>query len=305
MRLEYEFTSFGEVAVKGYKWIKDTEPNYLLIISHGMAEVIDRYEEFAEFLLENNIFVYGHSHRGHGKTALSVNELGYIGENGWMKMKEDLRAVVEMAKYEYPDVPTVLLGHSMGSFLARDFILDYSYMLDGIILSGTGFLSKLELYFARRFSGLELARLGPYKPSKKLNDLSFGKYNKKIKNPNTEFDWLSRDKGIVEKYIESEYCGAIHPASFYDELSSNLYRIFYTDIFKNIKENLPMLVFSGDQDPVGKYGRAVKKTASYYKAQGFLVTLKLYSGGRHEMLNEINRYEVYSDILAWIYKLKK
>ncbi|MBF4694896.1 alpha/beta fold hydrolase [Fusibacter ferrireducens] len=303
MRYEFEFDSFEDAIVKGYKWIEDKTPLQIVVLSHGMAETIERYDAFANFLLENDVFVYGHSHRGHGKTAGSLERLGHLGDNGWFKMKEDLRRVVEMAKTEYSDVPIILLGHSMGSFLARDFILDYSYLLDGVILSGTGYMNHFKLKIAQFLAEREGLKIGTHQKSTFMNRMSFGTYNKKIKDHKTDFDWLSRDEKQVQKYINDPYCGEIHPASFFIEFLNNMQRILYTDVFKNQKNNLPMLIFSGVCDPVGEYGKGVKKTYAYYKKNGFLTTLKLYPDGRHEMLNEINREAVYKDILEWLQSL--
>jgi len=300
LRQSYEFDSFGELSIKGYKWTDSGEPTAILVISHGMAETIERYDAFAGFLVENGIFVYGHSHRGHGQTAESMEHLGYLGENGWFKMKEDLRRVVEMARTEYSEIPIFLLGHSMGSFLARDFLLDYSYLISGVILSGTGYFSKFELNLGKFLAQSEVNRKGIYYKSDRMTKISFGTYNKKIKGSQTDFDWLSRDAEVVKEYIEDPYCGQTHPASFYLEFMTNLYRILYTDLFKNLKDNLRMYIISGDSDPVGQYGKGVRKTARYYRDNGFDVSMKLYEGGRHEMLNELNRKEVFEDILNWI-----
>lgn len=300
MRYEFEFNSFGDAVIKGYKWIDEGNPSGILVISHGMAETIERYDAFANYMLDHGIFVFGHAHRGHGKTAGSVENLGYLGENGWFKMKEDLRRVIELVRDDYPDAPLILMGHSMGSFLVRDFILDYTYLVSGVILSGTGYPSKLELGLAKWLADREYKKSKVDEKSVLLNRVSFGTYNKKIKSPATAFDWLSRDPAEVNKYIADPYCGEIHPTSFYIEFTGNLQRILYTDVFKNQKNGLPMLIFSGDADPVGNYSKGVKKTNDYYKENGFNTTLKLYSKGRHEMLNEINKKDVYEDIFKWI-----
>ena len=305
LRYEFEFNSFEDATIKGYKWIDDKTPLQIVVLSHGMAETIERYDAFANFLLDNDIFVYGHAHRGHGKTAGSVDKLGHLGDNGWFKMKEDLRRVVEMAKTDYPDTAIVLLGHSMGSFLARDFILDYSYLLDGVILSGTGYMNQIKLKLAQFLAKREGLKIGVDQKSIFLNRMSFGTYNKKIKDHKTEFDWLTRDEIQVRKYIDNPYCGEIHPASFFIEFLTNMQRVLYTDIFKNQKNHLPMLIFSGECDPVGEYGKGVRKTNAYYRANGFVTTMKLYPEGRHEMLNEINKESVYNDILIWLQSLEK
>lgn len=300
MKSQFEFDSFNEVQVKGYCWSNpETKPRGILILSHGMAESILRYDQFAEFLVKSNIFVYGHSHRGHFETAGSQERLGYLGENGWSKMVSDLNQVVEMAKNAYPGVPVYLMGHSMGSFVTRDYLIEHSTSLDGVILSGTGYPAKFELSAGAAVAKMELFFKREDKPSKLLNSMSFGSYNKKIDPLYTEFDWLSRDKAMVQAYIDSPWCGQLHPTSFFADMASNLVRILYQPTFKTLKP-LPMLVMSGDCDPVGQYGKGVIKTADYYKNLNFKVTTTLYKDGRHEMLNELNREAVAQDILDWL-----
>ncbi len=300
MREPIEHDSYGELKIKGYKWFNEEQPKCIVIISHGMAETIERYDAFANVLLSHNIAVYGHSHRGHGQTAGDVSQLGILGDNGWMKMKEDLRRLVSMAKGDYPATPIVVLGHSMGSFLLRDFLLDYSMMIDGAIISGTGFMNKGLLTAAKTLAAIECKFKGTRHPSAMMDKLSFGKYNKRIDNPTTPFDWLSRDAQQVKAYMDNPYCGQLHSSGFYSDFLENLKRILYQAEFENKKESMPLFIFSGDADPVGDYGVGVKKAFEYYQKLGFKATLKLYPNGRHEMLNESNRDEVYSDVINWI-----
>lgn len=299
MRHTFSKDSFGEFTLKGYKWFNESIPKAIFVISHGMAETIERYDEFANYLVQNDIFVYGHSHRGHGLTAGNLVNLGIIGDNGWMKMKEDFRRTLEFAKLDYPDVPVVVFGHSMGSFLVRDFLLDYSYQIDAVILSGTGFQPKAVLSSGKLIAGIESKLLGSRHRSKLIDKMSFGSYNKKIENPKTPFDWLSCDEDQVKKYINDPYCGEIHTSGFYYELFENLIRIFYYPELSNEKSNLPMFLMSGATDPVGDYGKGVIKSEKIYRQNGFKTTMKLYPEGRHEMLNETNRFEVYQDIINW------
>lgn len=302
----YVLDSFGELSIHGYKWTPDnpdTPVKAALLISHGMAETIERYERFASYLCEAGIAVYGHSHRGHGKTAGSVDNLGVLGDKGWLKMKSDLKQALDLLKADYPNVPTVILGHSMGSFLLRDFLLDYSADLDGAIISGTGFMAKPLIKLGATVSGWVVSAKGPRFRSKFIDRLSFGNFNKRIKPQLTAFDWLSRDRDEVEKYIEDPYCGAMHSASFFNDFLSNMCRVLYQPTFVNKKEQLSLFIFSGSEDPVGEYGKGVLKTKSYYETNGFKVNYQLYDGGRHEMLNETNRDEVFHDVLKFVESL--
>lgn len=302
MKVAFELDSYGELKLKGYKWMTQEPVKGILILSHGMAEHIDRYDDFATFLNSHGFHVYGHSHRGHGKTAGSIAQLGILGENGWMKAKEDLRRVVQMGIEDCPHCPIFVLGHSMGSFLLRDFLLDYSDVIEGAILSGTGFAPKWKLKLGKNIAAVQSKIKGTKHPSKLVDRLTFSSYNKAIKSPKTEFDWLSRDDEKVRAYIDDVYCGQVHSAGFFYDFSSNLLRILYAPVFENKKTQLPIFIFSGDEDPVGDYGKGVVKSKKYYESEGFHTSLKLYPGGRHEMLNEINRDEVYNDVLNWLTK---
>jgi len=291
--------SFEEIELSGYIWQQETEnqPKGIVIIAHGMAETIERYEAFAEHLSESGYVVYGINQRGHG---LNAEMLGYLGDDGWYKMKEDLKHVVDLAKTSYLGKPVFIFGHSMGSFLTRDFLLDYSYLINGAILSGTGFYSKPELKLGQWLSKRDVLKFGDRHISKFIDNIAFGKNNKKIKEPNTPFDWLSRDSDQVAAYIADPLCGQIHPSSFFYLFFSALERILYSSTFSNFETKRPLFLISGDMDPVGNYGKGVKKSALRYKAIGFDTQVKLYKEGRHEMLNEINRRDVFEDIITWL-----
>lgn len=299
MKNPFSIQSFEELEINGYVWqqLSDDLLKGVVVIAHGMAERIERYDTFAQYLADNGYVVYGVNQRGHGpKSEL----LGYLGEDGWYKMKEDLKQVVELAKSLHIGKPMFLLGHSMGSFLTRDFLLDYSYLLDGVILSGTGFYPKLQLKLGQWLSKRDVDKHGDRHISNFIDKMAFGKNNKKIKDAKTPFDWLSRDRDIVDAYLADPLCGKVHPSSFFYHFFTALERILYNSEFSNFKAQLPLLILSGDMDPVGTYGKGVEKSAETYKSLGFDTQVKLYKEGRHEMLNETNRSEVFGDIVAWL-----
>lgn len=299
MKTEIQLSSFGELVLNGYKWSPDDDRDLLgtVVIAHGMAEVIERYDDFAEYLNHNGFVVFGVNQRGHGpKTEV----YGYLGDNGWEKLVEDYRHLVEYAKNEYSEIPLFVFGHSMGSFVVRHFLRDYSYLIQGVILSGTGHFSKPVLKFGNWLSARDVAKKGDKHPSVLIDKIVFGKNNKKIKTPLTAFDWLSRDVEQVNQYIKNPHCGNIHPSSFFQQFFMGLENILYNPQVANFKENCPMLLISGDADPVGNYGNGVKAAMHDYKSNGFSVQMKLYASGRHEMLNEINRGDVYEDIVNWL-----
>jgi alpha-beta hydrolase superfamily lysophospholipase len=299
MRKPFSIHSFGELELSGYIWqrMPDDQLKGAVVLAHGMAETIERYDIFAEVLSENGYVVYGINQRGHGPNA---EMLGYLGDDGWYKMKEDLKQVIEIVKSKHTGKSVFLLGHSMGSFLARDFLLDYSYLVDGVILSGTGFYSKLELKLGQWLSRHDIDKHGDRHISSFIDKIAFGKNNKKIKEVHTSFDWLSRDPNLVSAYVADPLCGQIHPSSFFHQFFSALEHILYEGTYSNFRPKLPLLLLSGDMDPVGGYGKGVVKSNDHYKSAGFDTQMKLYKDGRHEMLNEINRKEVFKDIVAWL-----
>ncbi len=281
------------------KWYNEIEhPRAIVQISHGMAEHIGRYTPFARYLTAHNIFVYGHDHRGHGKTSDTQGILGFFSErDGFVKTAEDIHMVTAKIRREYPDVPLILFGHSMGSFLARKFIQTYSNEIDGLILSGTGYYHTAVTCF-----GKIIARtLPPKKRSKLMNTLAFGSYNRKFRPRQTDFDWLSSDQDAVRKYIDDPYAGFLPTARFFYDLMSGLREIHCPDKNKHIRKDLPMFIMSGDNDPVGNYGKGVWKTAHLYDKAGIKqIATMLFENSRHELLNEKNKTEVYHMVHMWI-----
>lgn len=281
------------------KWYTDNEkPKAIVQLSHGMVEHINRYDAFAEYLLGQNIFVYGNDHRGHGNTGKEQGLLGYFAEeDGFAKTTEDLYMITNQIKSDHPATPVFLFGHSMGSFLARNYLQNYSREIDGIIISGTGYFPALQSHAGKLLANL----LPPKEESKLMNALAFGKYNKKIKPKNTAFDWLSSDEKVIQTYMEDPHAGFIPTARFFYDLMDGLITMNDPKQNRSIRKNIPMLLISGDADPVGNYAKGIWKTAHLYEKSGLeKITTMLFSEGRHELLNESNKEEVYSAIYRWI-----
>ena len=282
------------------KWTDEDTPRAVVQISHGMAEHIGRYHDFAAFLAENKIYVYGNDHRGDGKTETRPEDHGYFGDGkDFTTVVEDMKVLTDIIKSDYPDAPVFLFGHSMGSFLSRFYIQKFGGEVSGVIFSGTGghpgFLGKIGAKLAAR----EVKKHGRRTPSLKLNNLTFGRFNRSVKLVRTEFDWLSRDEEEVDKYINDPLCGGVFTAGFFEDFISALNRLYDND--DHIPKDLPVLFLSGDRDPVGKFTRGVLENIRQLKTAGLKdVSFKFYPGARHEILNEINRDEVYQDILYWI-----
>jgi alpha-beta hydrolase superfamily lysophospholipase len=287
-----------------YEWApaENSSVKAIVQIAHGMAEHAQRYDRFASFLVKNGFAVFANDHRGHGKTAGSQEEIGYK-EDGdfWGKAVADMRSLQELAKAQYPGRPYFLFGHSMGSFLSRNFIAKFGNELNGAILSGTGgdpgFLGKIGLLIAK----IESFFKGRKKPSPLLDTLSFGQFNREFKPNRTGHDWLSKDEKEVDKYVADPTCGTVFTTGFFIDLLRGINLINKKETFQNTPKQLPIYLFAGALDPVGDKGKGVEEVFKKYKEAGIQnVSCKLYEIGRHEMLNETNRDEVYDDILKWL-----
>lgn len=287
------------------RWLPAGSPRGVVQIAHGMAEHSGRYERFATALTDAGLAVYAQDHRGHKGTAGTHENEGHLADrDGFTVLVDDLATITELIREEFPGLPIVLFGHSMGSFLARAYAAKHADTADGLaglILSGTaGDPGPLGIVGAA-LAGLQGRLRGRRHRSGLMNMLSFGQYNAAFKPTRTEFDWLSRDPAEVDTYIADEWCGNLFTAGFWADLLPGIREINGDALVARVPKDLPVLVFSGDQDPVGANGKGVTAVAEQYRRAGLHdVTLTLYPGGRHEMLNETNRDEVTADVLAWI-----
>ncbi|MDO5602678.1 MAG: alpha/beta hydrolase [Oscillospiraceae bacterium] len=280
---------------------EETAPKAVVQLSHGMCEYIGRYEAFIEFLVEEGFAVCGNDHLGHGETSGTQGIDGYFAkENGAECVIQDLRSVTKLAQQRWPGLSIFLLGHSMGSFLARKYAAEDAEALAGLILSGTGGPNPAA------GPGMALTRLfsvfkGDTYRSAFINKLAFGAYLKRIDQPDTPYDWITRDKEIVKKYAADPKCTFVFTLNGFHEMMKTLKEVNRKDWGARLPKELPVLLFSGTGDPVGQYGEGVRTVYENLKRGGVKdVTLKLYPDGRHEMLNEINRQEVYQDVCGWL-----
>ncbi|NLP34459.1 MAG: alpha/beta hydrolase [Clostridiales bacterium] len=281
----------------------DIEPKASLLILHGMAEHKKRYYPFAEYLTEKGIDVYIYNHRGHG-TDKKIRDLGFFAaENGHQLVIEDAITVSKHIKRNNRCNRFLLMGHSMGSLIARNVIQTYDEY-DGVILSGTSFPANFLTTAGLLISSILTIIKGPKHISPFLNKLIFG--NKKYTDltDRTIFDWLSRSHTSVGAYIHDPYCGFICTSSFYRDLLKLVRNASIKKRIQKTNNNLPIFIISGDKDPVGGYGKDIKNYLSILnKLQFTNVSSKLYPDCRHELINEINKEEVYNDILQWIDKV--
>jgi len=287
-----------------YRWLPAAKSKIkaAVQIAHGMAEHAARYERFAKKLTAAGYAVYANDHRGHGKTAGSLENVGYLAdERGWEKVVDDMYVLTGIIKKENKKVPVFLFGHSMGSFLSRQYAMLHGGELKGLILSGTGgdpgLLGKIGLLVAKR----EAAKKGRRAKSPLLDKLSFGAFNKAFRPNRTNFDWLSRDNAEVDKYVADPFCGEVFTSGFFCDMLGGLAFINNKNNIRNIPRDLPVYLFSGSLDPVGAQTKGVLQVYNSCVNAGIKdVTYKFYRDGRHEMLNETNRDEVFADVIAWL-----
>lgn len=267
-------------------------------INHGMAEHAQRYNDFAVQLVEAGFAVLAHNHRGHGSTAFA--QLGCLRVNeSWQTILSDIDTVRDAicGKQAY-----YLFGHSMGSFIVQAYLTQTKRMVDGVILSASNLQSRSLSRVGKWVASFEKMRLGEQSSSALLQFLSFGSFNKAFSPARTEFDWLSRDQGQVDKYIADPLCGFACSTGFWYEFLQSLVKLFGKNTLKNVQANLPMLLIGGTADPVGMMGQGMPKLAMAYREAGQAhLTLTLYDAARHEILHEMNHQQVKQDIISWLY----
>ncbi|AOZ92117.1 alpha/beta hydrolase [Paenibacillus crassostreae] len=290
-----------------YEWLPEISIPIkgLVQIVHGMAETADRYTRVASALCNAGYAVYAHDQRGHGKTAKCMKDLGDCGEDAFNGMTNDIIEVTTYLQKKYPSMTHYLFGHSMGSFLTQRIIEQHAEAYSGFILSGTNG-PRSNLGIAKNIAQVLLKFQGASHHSLLLNAIVFGRYNRRISPVRTPFDWLSRDEAEVDKYIQDPYCGEVCTTGFFRDFFGLLKDIQHPSGYHNITKNKPIYLFAGDMDPVGSYGKGVTQLHKIYHDLGVVdLECRLYPGGRHEMLNEINRDEVTTDLLDWIEKHTK
>ena len=299
----FTFKGKGDLKIFVYKWMPDEEMQVkgVVQLAHGMAETAARYENFANNLTNDGFIVYANDHRGHGKTAGKIDGLGELGNDGFNSMVEDMHTLNDIIKEDNMTLPIFLFGHSMGSFLTQRYICLYGSELKGAILTGTCGNQGFIVDIGRIVTKEGIIRRGRGSKSINLNKLIFGANNNSFKPSRTYFDWLSRDNKEVDKFIDDPYCGAIFTTGFFYDFLSGIKSAADETEIKNIPSDLPIYIFGGDKDPVGKNGKGVLKLVETYKKHGIIdLTYKLYKDGRHEMLHETNKEEVIENIIKWL-----
>jgi len=298
----YYESSTGKNQIHARICTPDGVPRGIVQIAHGIAEHINRYEDFMRFLAENGFVAVGNDHLGHGKSIARLEEQGIFAEkDGWNYVVEDMKKLREQVKEQFPNLPYVFFGHSMGSFLTRTFLILHPDLYDAAILSGTGHQAAALVNGGFLAAELMTKLKGPRSSGQALNDMAFGSYCKRIENPRTPFDWLSRDSETVDKYIADPLCGFVCKTSLYRDMMGGLKFLTSQKNINKMNKDAPIYFMSGAEDPVGDYGAGVETAYKAFCRAGLKdVMIRLYPGGRHEMLNELNRDDVMQDILNWL-----
>lgn len=303
---EYHIPATGGKKLFAHTYLPDGKsPKAVVIIIHGMLEHSGRYKRFANKLTENEFAVITYDLRAHGKT--DPDQLGIIDyDDGFHHMVSDIQFVKNEVLSNFPDLPVIIFAHSMGTFLTQRYMQLYDYEPAGIIYSGSNGKPPSLIYGGLILSKLLSKIKDPEFKSRLIHKMSFEPFNAKFKPNRTDQDWLSRDAEEVDRYISDPYCGFIPSVAFYNQLFSGLMTLTAHKPFAGKNPNIPILIVSGDHDPVSDMGKGIKRLQKQLKDSGANnLTVNLYPGARHELLNEINRDEVMDDVVEWIERILK
>jgi alpha-beta hydrolase superfamily lysophospholipase len=281
-------------------WVVD-KPKAIVQILHGMAEHGGRYARLAQALATAGYSTYAHDHRGHGLSIPEGSPPGHKADSdGWNRIVEDAHGVNREIAKRHPGVPIIILGHSMGSFVLQQLLFEHPNDMIAAALSGSNGKPPPIAMLAKLIARIERARVGKRSPSPIMQKLTYEQYNKAFAPNRTEFDWLSRDTKEVDKYVADPLCGFAVSTQVWIDMLAALDRIANPRNVAKVPKGMPLYLFAGDRDPVGDFGKGMKKLYDAYKrAAVFDVRLKLYPDARHETLNETNRQEVMDDFIAW------
>ena len=302
-RSEFTFPSAnGKTTIHGAVWTPEGGIKAVLQISHGVGEYILRYDPFARFLAERGFAVVGNDHLGHGKSVAEGAPRLYFGPEGsWNRVVDDLYQCRCLMGRQFPGVPYFLLGHSMGSFLARTYLIRYPGTMDAAVIMGTGQMPDALLRSARILTAAECRKVGEDQVSPLVDRLAFGAYNKRFAPNRTPSDWLSLSEANVDAYLADTLCGGTATVGLFREMLWGLAFIRRMENLKKMNLNTPILFVSGEMDPVGDFGKGVRRAVRSFQQAGVRdVSLRLYPELRHEILNEDCREAVFRDIYQWL-----
>jgi alpha-beta hydrolase superfamily lysophospholipase len=295
-----------QTMIHAIKWIPDGRPIAILQIIHGMQEFIDRYDEYARFLAEKGILVMGNDHLGHGGSVSANGTLGFFcKDDPATVLVRDAHRLKKMVQEENPGVPIFILGHSFGSFVAREYIARYGTGIQGAIIQGTAYMPSGTVNSLAKVVAVEQVLMGTKTRSTMINNMAFKGYLKKIPNPRTKFDWLSHNEESIDKYIANPLNNFVFTLNGFATMAELIKRVQDEGKMEDIPKNLPILITAGKEDPVGNYGEGPEKLYNIYKNQLGIqsVELKLYDGMRHELQQEIGREQIFNEQYEWLKKV--
>lgn len=288
-------------SIHALEWAPEGPPRGIVHLVHGISEHIGRYDETARFLAEHGFLVCGEDHLGHGRTVTDGSYGFFAPENGWTLAARDVRALRKLEGARHPNLPYFLLGHSMGSFLTRTYLILWPGTVSGAVLMGTGQEPAPLVALGKRISALECRRLGPRGVSPLVHTLSLGAYNRRFRPSRTPSDWLSRDPAEVDAFLADPLCQSRPTVSLFRDMMGGLQLIARRDQLARMDPSVPVCFLSGQEDPVGGMGRGVEQVVRMFQDAGCRdLSLHLYPGARHELFHEQNRREVWADLLDWL-----
>lgn len=303
VKREFTFPSAdGKTAIHAVEWLPEGAPRAVLQIAHGVSEYVLRYEDFAGYLTERGFAVVGNDHLGHGLSVSDGAPRLYFGPKGsWNWVVEDMESLRKLTHRHFPNLPYFLLGHSMGSFLTRTYLIRYPGTVKGAILMGTGQNPDAMLVGGKALASVLARKVGRENASDVVEKLAFGAYNKAFAPNRTGYDWLSVSEENVDAYIADPLCGGMASTGLFLELLDGMAFIKKPANLRHMNMATPVLFISGDRDPVGGMGKGVRAAYDSFRRAGVRdAELKLYPGLRHEILNEDCRAQVYDDLWEWI-----
>lgn len=280
---------------------EDVKIRGVIQLTHGMCEYFSRYTAFAKYLCGLGFVVCGNDHIGHGASVARESELGFFAtKDGWKYLIADVETLTDLMQNRYPDVPYFLLGNSTGSLVARLYLAEYGSRLSGAVLIGTSGPIPTAISMIHLSDSIAHSKGMTYR-SGLLSNLTYRGYNRKVDHPSSAFDWLSRDSSIVALYQSDNKCNFVPTATAFRDIFTLFVKANATATFRKTPSNLPLLFLAGDKDPIGKYGEGIRRVVNLYRGTGSKnIDVIFYKEARHEILNEINKLDVYGDISRWL-----
>ena len=303
MRSEFWFDSCGQGKIHCWKWAPEGEPRAVVQIVHGIADFSERYEGFAEYLNRRGFLVVAEDHMGHGRSIEGGSIQGHF-HGGWFNGVDDTYRLLTDTRKKYPDLPYILFGHSMGSFMARTILCKYPDSgVSAAVICGTAWQLDLAMPALVKIMDLAVKRAGETTPGEKLQNMVFGGYNARVEHPRTDYDWTSRDPQSVDFYVAHPHCGFTATTGLLRDMMVGIHYIQQPKNLAQMRKDMPIFFIAGGDDPVGNYGRGVRLAAEKFQKAGMTdVSTRIYPLCRHEILNEINKEEIYEDVADWIDK---